>query len=127
MPLVNESTVRVDIEDGDWYEIREQLGWYQKKKASAAETVKLNVSTEAADKGNVKAGDTVQVQISPAESQLHTLKAYLVKWSHKPRLTMANIKRIPDDHVAVILAQIRELERAAKKEAEAVPTTPSTE
>lgn len=124
MPLVGDETVRVEI-DGDWYEIKTALGWYEQKKTGMAEAVTLGVPTAVVDKGKLEAGDVFQVKIGTADVILRKLQLYLVGWSHSAPRNEENIKRIPPAHVDAILGKIKELEAGKSEEAEAVPTPPS--
>jgi len=127
MPLITNETIRVEIEGtNEWYDIRQRLGWYQKKKASMSDSIQLAVSTQAVERGQVEADDTVKVELSPADVQQRLFMAYLVRWSHREPLSKKNVNRIPPDHADAILAKIKELQAQEEQEKAEVPTPSST-
>lgn len=109
MPLVaHESTTRRVEIDGEWYELRTQLGWYAREKASAANAVRFFV----------KGKDLEEIEDREVEGKLDTATAnmrkfivYLKSWSHSEPLTEENIRRIPAAHARRLVTEITELEK----------------
>lgn len=111
MPLIDlGATTTVEINE-DWYELRNELGFY-------AETIMLVDAVDPDELRSFKLVDEsngiVKSKQTPGEMVARRnfvkLQAYLIKWSHSDSLTFENIKRIPRDDAKKLLEKITELE-----------------
>jgi hypothetical protein len=107
--LVGNDVVRVDV-DGDWYELKTVLGWYDDALIHEASR-RILIPVE---RGNLVRDGAVEVRMQNAPTDLVRLRARLRAWSHSEPLTEDNIKRIPPAHAAILLSRIGELEEAER-------------
>lgn len=126
MPLVDPNeTERVEFENGDWYDLRKQLSWYEANQAkfsyltpnySTLEAITSKNANGAASKEDlidkVKGEVVKSIDSSTIVSDINLskVKVYLAAWSHSEEITSDNIKRIPQDQFQVLLDKVKERE-----------------
>lgn len=115
MPLVprdNGGIEEVEL-DGDTYQLKKELGWYERRQASEMKGISLHLQWSKVQDGVIRIGksDLVPVTMDAMEDvQLAKLQVWLVSWSHKEALNRNTLKRLPEHHVDAILEKIEELE-----------------
>lgn len=126
MPLISPDAEveRIEMDDGDWYELRTQLSWYHRNSVALPNALTFHVAW-----ANVKAGD-IQLPKSDlvpvtldglVELQLKKLMVYIKAWSHREPITEKTVKRIPPAHARRLLERIEELEEKQDGPAEDSP------
>lgn len=110
MPLVSTGTVRVEMPDGDRYELKEALG-FRDRKRQEVETFAFRIPDDAlGEDGRV---DRARIELVSRQADVDFLKirVRLVAWSHREPITDDNVARIPPHHAEALLAKIEELEK----------------
>lgn len=111
MPLIDLSaTTKVDI-GADWYELRNELGFYDETimLVNAVDPDELKTFELIDDEnGIVKSKQTPGEMVARRNSV--KLQSYLIDWSHSDPLIFNNIKRIPCEDAKELLNKIEELE-----------------
>lgn len=118
MSLIDTKAIEKIEIDNDWYELRQELGFYEKKlMQEAAFTFEFPSNFDGRDMSKVKAVP------NHAERDLSKLKQYLVAWSYPDKLDDDNIKRLPQAHADKLLERIKELEAATPRPFRGQPKT----
>jgi len=121
MPLVRDnSTVRIEMPDGDWYELRRYLGHYHRNRLSQMTAITVHIPTEQLSSGRVDVFSGSRTMPATLDGlpdvQNARLHAYIVRWSHvedndRPtRITLETCKLIPPVHAERLLAEIQKLQ-----------------
>lgn len=123
MPLIARDfggVERVEMPDGDWYELRRELGWYHRQKVSDAQGIVINLPGK-----RIKDGDSViaDSDVIPAtlSNQANVIAerflAYIVRWSHVNEqgqpvaITSSTVKLIPPSHARKLIEVIDQLQQ----------------
>jgi len=113
MPLLDlGGTVTVAI-DGDEYVLRERISWRQRRSVSMAKGLSIHLPWGQIEGGTVRIGKHDLVPVTPdalEDVQMARLQTWLLSWSHKPKITISSLERLPDRHVDTLLDKIAELE-----------------
>ena len=126
--FVDPNTVKLDLSDGDWIEIKEQLGYGEQQRLAGGAMTKMVggpvTGGELADAG---------VEMDLEKYQLLRLKTWLVDWSFRDRqgkavkINLASLSSLHPDAVeeinAALTVHIESLETA--KNAPTPPTEKS--
>lgn len=122
MGLIDErhvGTETVEFEDGSWYELRKELGWYHRSMVSDMTGIVINIPGSKLREGDdiIADDDTIPATLQQLpDVQLMRLEAYLKSWSHTDadgrhiRITRNSIKRVPPKHARRLLDRIAELQ-----------------
>lgn len=121
MPLIRKTgTIRVEMEDGDWYDLRESLGHFYRTLLSDASYLTIHLPGRKINRGEtlIADDDTIPATMDGmAETQNKRLFVYIKAWSHTDDegrpvpVTEQNCRDIPHKHALVLLGKIAELER----------------
>lgn len=98
---------------GDWYEIKTQLGYYDRMQASDMRGGSIRMPahrvTQAQDLGP---DELVTLTMDNVAEATHIkLCVWLKAWSHPDHMTSATIRRIPESHARAILKAIDRYEQ----------------
>lgn len=136
MPLipVKPDLERVEFEDGDWYELRTQLGWYYRNQLSDGAGISIHLPWSTVKDGEIRLAGSEHVPVTMdgmPDVQLNRLLVYVAAWSHREPITEKTIKRVPPAHAKRLLARIAQLEKEQDGPTEdsplAVPSNGSSE
>lgn len=116
MPLVprDPGTQRVEMEDGDWYELRKELGWYHRNRLSEVNAINLHMAWDTIKDGEIKVPRNERLPVTLEglpEVQLAKMLAYIKAWSHPEPINENTVKRIPPSHARLLLREIEKLEK----------------
>jgi hypothetical protein len=111
MSLVGTGTVRVEMPDGDWYELKEALG-FRDRKRQEIEAFAFRVPDDALGEDGKVDKAKIELVSRQADADFMKIKVRLVAWSHTEPITDANVARIMPHHAEALLAKIEELEQA---------------
>lgn len=128
MPLVPKDfggVERVETADGDWYDIRRELGFYHRSRISDVNAIVLHLQwgkVKKSEQDLLDDDDLVPATLeNKSDVNLAKISAYLKAWSHQDTITEKNIKRIPRAHAELIMEKIEELEEAHDELTETSP------
>lgn len=123
MSLVREEFERLVMDDGDWYELRTQLGFYRRAEVSDGMALTIHMPWSVVRNG-VDAIDDERVPMTlerQPKIQMKRLYTYIARWSHPEPKNWENIQNIPPRHAKKLLDRIEELEAAQDGPAEDSP------
>ncbi|MBC7104563.1 MAG: hypothetical protein H5T97_01340 [Firmicutes bacterium] len=97
---------------GDWYEIRTQLGYYQRLIASGARAMTFKIPYRRLSRGEEPdPNEVIPVTMDNLADATHLkLMVWLKAWSHPEPIQSSTVKRIPESHARAILDAIEECE-----------------
>ncbi len=111
MPLVPRTvpTERLTMPDGDWYEVKTMLSWFEREQSAPINGFKLQMPY-GKTKENLHDDEMVDVVPNTANAQLRKLALYLTGWSHPDECKSEQMRRIPKTHFDKIIERIEQLE-----------------
>lgn len=119
MPLVaNDDTKKITMPDGDWYELKTQVSWYDDTEARLSGFTMQDAVDARSSDNSTSDGDQPKALVdrslgmAAASSQLAKLMIYIVSWSHPEPITDENVSRIPVTHGKILKEEIEALEAA---------------
>ena len=107
MPLVKESEVQRVTLDGDWYDLRKDLGFYYEHLSNSGDwSIEETKGADELTDDDIIAGEFI------ARQNVTRLFSRIADWSYEEKITIANVRRIHSDHAEKLLEAIGELEQA---------------
>lgn len=122
MPLISRDfggVERVEMPDGDWYELRRELGWYHRQKISDVAGIVINLPGNRlkSDQNVIADDDVIPATVANRANVIaDRFMAYIARWSHtndngQPiAITSATVKLIPPAHAKILLDKIEALQ-----------------
>lgn len=111
MPLVARivPAERLTMPDGDWYEIKTMLSWFEREQSAPINGFKLQMPYGKTKK-DLQDDEMVDVVPNTASASLRKLALYLAGWSHPEPCNSEYMRRIPKTHFDLIMERIEQLE-----------------